>query len=889
MSSSEILPPLFQIEKHDIRDFTKAWNLPAFELNQDSLIVGSDSWLGPDDLSGTFQIGWCQDGLLMRAQIRDDEVVTDLPDDRLFLRDSVELLFAPPADSQDQFDFGPQVQIVLAAPATDGSVRHAIYCQNPPPDDTFQAAGRLVTGGYELQILLRKEFFGRSWRCQLGSALRFTFHVNDWDHRDDPDSIVQARVMALNGVLDCLRPENWYTFGLTAPFSPQADYDLTPFCKPLPVPRLVIDGFLKVATPRPARFELFDEEDGRLLATSPETQDACMPCKEGTFLKLVARLRLNNGLGGHLQYNKLFNATKIVDEVAPLVRDATNPDRQAQALGILSALEWHKVPRLPFTNPQQELAWRRKRLAGKDVADAPGRLRFLNLMGESDGLATVAFSRETPELATLTVAWGTLPVVYATMRCFPAEEDAAAFVARQLAFKTRVESRKLPGFEEVWLTRGHVPGDAYPTDLDVEHLVTVTCRRNPKAILRMLPEDALALKPVGFVCLPDAPAAMTERLAQAGLRQISPQEASETDGHVIVLGIGKYNSRLPGVTYYHSLYGVETEMLFGRAGRFVFSTGGYLLETGLEVLAALQRNLPITRSQVQRWRERLLAWLGGDCPAARAAGRRLHTGEVHCHTNYSDGAGTPGGILLEAALCGMDFLILTDHGTTLGAEKLTQTLEQSRCGFPFIVGEEITRSRAYHLNCFPLKSFISPFQPYRKLLEETHRQGALVMLNHPMTYGINLRKFWYGDFKGTGLDAIERRIENLDRWRKTGTAPVVMGSTDSHRGIFGFMERSVILADEPGGTAVVDAIRSRKAGMIAPDLAQYIVADQPVVEAARAALGDDQLPEAHAKRLTAAFANANLAQYLQNSPDGSDAKVKWDEGDPNEVILPLDG
>ena len=76
-------------------------------------------------------------------------------------------------------------------------------------------------------------------------------------------------------------------------------------------------------------------------------------------------------------------------------------------------------------------------------------------------------------------------------------------------------------------------------------------------------------------------------------------------------------------------------------------------------------------------------------PEAREDGRRLHSGDVHTHTNYSDGSGTPAGLLYEAALSGMDFLVITDHGTTNGAERLVAAQAKTNNRFPIIVGEEI--------------------------------------------------------------------------------------------------------------------------------------------------------------------------------------------------------
>ena len=87
--------------------------------------------------------------------------------------------------------------------------------------------------------------------------------------------------------------------------------------------------------------------------------------------------------------------------------------------------------------------------------------------------------------------------------------------------------------------------------------------------------------------------------------------------------------------------------------------------------------------------------------------------------------------------------------------------------------------------------------------------------------------------------------------------------------------------------ALADAIRNRNAGMVAPNLTQYVVADAPVVEAVRAALADPELPALHARRLANAFADTDFAKLLRLAPDGTGAQCTWGDGDPDEVILPL--
>ncbi|MBO4620876.1 MAG: hypothetical protein J5654_12290, partial [Victivallales bacterium] len=554
------LPPLFALTNCVWNDLDAEWALPVIDLDGDTLIIGGDTWLGPEDLSARLQIGWCEEGVLVRACVKDTEVVADLPEEQLWKRDALEIMVAP-ATAGELFDFGPSLQLVCAPPDPGGAVRHNSYSQRPPEPEAIRLAGRRVPGGYELRALLRWALFGKESLLREGDAIRIHIHLDDYDSRDAGGETMQPRVMTINGIDHRGDLAKWYAFRLEGPFVPETgDYDLTPYCHPLPFPRLVADDHLRLAAPIPVRYEVLDAATGELLAEVPATKAAVIPCSDRPKLLLIARPPRADGLVGHLT-GQVSNRSALARQIGRLATDDAAPDRQVQALGVLSALEWSKAIN-QGTNPrcEEELNWRLRRLAGEDVSEAPGLLRFLNLMGDSDGLVTIAFgrgssavalSRDVPGRATLTVSWGTLPVIYTELRVYPDDAAAAAMLVELLAFKSRIEARELPGFDELWLARGHLLGDALPWDLDLERLVTVTCARNPHSIVRLVPEDALALDPVGFTCLPDAPLAMVERLAAAGLRELSEEEAAATDGHVIRLGSGPYAEALPrGVTYF---------------------------------------------------------------------------------------------------------------------------------------------------------------------------------------------------------------------------------------------------------------------------------------------------------------------------------------------------
>ena len=205
--------PLFKIPVTDINDFDAEWNVPCFTFDEDCLILGSETWLGPDDLSGIVKLAWNDDGVLLRAQIRDDEVVNDNPHGALFSRDAVEFFIAT-ADNT-LFACGPTLQLVLAAPQADGTVRYDSYSQDKADTDSFLVtAGRRVPGGYEMQLLLKWGLFGMDIAAARKHGFRFALHIDDWDSRDNPNAQNQPRAMSLNGFFYFGKPALWYPFYL---------------------------------------------------------------------------------------------------------------------------------------------------------------------------------------------------------------------------------------------------------------------------------------------------------------------------------------------------------------------------------------------------------------------------------------------------------------------------------------------------------------------------------------------------------------------------------------------------------------------------------------------------------------------------------------------------
>jgi hypothetical protein len=120
----------------------------------------------------------------------------------------------------------------------------------------------------------------------------------------------------------------------------------------------------------------------------------------------------------------------------------------------------------------------------------------------------------------------------------------------------------------------------------------------------------------------------------------------------------------------------------------------------------------------------------------RAAGRDgWFRGDLHSHTTHSDGDITVPDRVRGALERGLDFLAITDHNTISHHREL----EGWPDGIIPIRGSEITTFHG-HMNVFGLSSAIDWRGDRRGtgpagIVEQAHRQHALVSVNHPSAFG----------------------------------------------------------------------------------------------------------------------------------------------------------
>jgi hypothetical protein len=121
--------------------------------------------------------------------------------------------------------------------------------------------------------------------------------------------------------------------------------------------------------------------------------------------------------------------------------------------------------------------------------------------------------------------------------------------------------------------------------------------------------------------------------------------------------------------------------------------------------------------------------------AGPVGGARWYRGDLHSHTVHSDGSLTVDERLRGAVERGLDFIAITDHNTVSHHREL----DAWRDRIVPLRGSEVTTFHG-HMNVFGLSSPID-WRPERRgggakgIVEQAHRQGALISINHPSSFG----------------------------------------------------------------------------------------------------------------------------------------------------------
>jgi hypothetical protein len=205
-------------------------------------------------------------------------------------------------------------------------------------------------------------------------------------------------------------------------------------------------------------------------------------------------------------------------------------------------------------------------------------------------------------------------------------------------------------------------------------------------------------------------------------------------------------------------------------------------------------------------------------PAVTRAGWRVLEVDLHAHTRFADGFLSPFDLVIQARRRGLDALAITDHNILFPA-LLGRAYARATSGPTILLGEEIT-ARDYHVHAVGLTERIDASLPLDRVIDESHRQGAIVIVAHPV------KRFWpalvprrerfdatelmhpiaFGD-RGGGWSWEEMRTYYEDA-RASGQKLTPVGASDYHFGSPLGVVRTLVFARTDSEADVLDALRA---------------------------------------------------------------------------------
>lgn len=211
-------------------------------------------------------------------------------------------------------------------------------------------------------------------------------------------------------------------------------------------------------------------------------------------------------------------------------------------------------------------------------------------------------------------------------------------------------------------------------------------------------------------------------------------------------------------------------------------------EAGVDVTVTLEVDPPESLAPAARKGDSTRAAAAGKDERA-GAGLRWWHGDLHVHTEHSDGRHPVADVARLAAASGLDFIVITDHNNT------THRRDLDGIQLPLILsGEEVTTPGG-HANVWGLGPGdwfdfrIEPRDPHLlEIVDGAHARGALFAINHPFLWCDQCS--WTHDIPAT-LDALEiwngplgpqpEAVALWERLLKEGRRVTAVASSDWHR------------------------------------------------------------------------------------------------------------
>ncbi|MDP2996091.1 MAG: CehA/McbA family metallohydrolase [Bryobacterales bacterium] len=204
---------------------------------------------------------------------------------------------------------------------------------------------------------------------------------------------------------------------------------------------------------------------------------------------------------------------------------------------------------------------------------------------------------------------------------------------------------------------------------------------------------------------------------------------------------------------------------------------------------------------------------------------QAYFGDLHNHSSYSDGTGTPADAFATARANGLDFFALTDHSSSLDPAEWQDMLNQATAAtipgqFVGLRGFEFTHPNG-HINVFETDTYVSEGDSRYNTLPNFYawlasQSAAIGQFNHPYSkgsYNWNFNDFAYnaaGDSKIVLFQKISDFSKQYPLSLAAGWHAGLSAGMDTHGATWGQYRGMGLVAPALTKEAILDALRARR-------------------------------------------------------------------------------
>jgi hypothetical protein len=189
-------------------------------------------------------------------------------------------------------------------------------------------------------------------------------------------------------------------------------------------------------------------------------------------------------------------------------------------------------------------------------------------------------------------------------------------------------------------------------------------------------------------------------------------------------------------------------------------------------------------------------------------GRQMLVGDLHQHSNVSDGMGDPEEMFFQTVSHFTDFHSLTDHNTIRGAEAVAKELPSWGIDYPFFVGEEVTEDYAHIVAIDPAAEIDWRGEPM-EVLKRIHDSGAVAILAHPWDTKFQ-ETFHKNPLARAEMNAFQYNPDWYAEWKRKGTIPPMVEVTDTHDMSLSWPYRGIVFAEAAAPASIKQALLAGK-------------------------------------------------------------------------------